>query len=98
MKPLREFLDAKFPGYEEMLSRPSENRRFRSIKLTDVFGRIADQPDLGRLRPDSSRRINLHVFPYYIPYIVRGPTLWILAVAHASREPRYWVSRRNQIG
>jgi hypothetical protein len=49
-----------------------------------------------RLRPSAYRRINLRVFPYYIPYIVRNETLWILAVAHASRKPLYWISRRGE--
>jgi len=25
-----------------------------------------------------------------------GATLWILAVAHGSRKPLYWISQRNQ--
>jgi plasmid stabilization system protein ParE len=57
---------------------------------------IADHPELCRLRPGAYRRINLRVFPYYIPYIVREQTLWVLAVAHGSRKPLYWISRRNE--
>ena len=33
----------------------------------------------------------LEVLPYYIPYIVRDPVIWILAVAHGHRRPDYWM-------
>jgi plasmid stabilization system protein ParE len=56
----------------------------------------ADHPELYRLRARSNRRVNLRGFRYYIPYIVREDTLWILAVAHASRKPRYWISRSDE--
>lgn len=38
------------------------------------------------------RRINLRVFPYYVPYIVRSETLWVLAIAYAGRKPLYWIA------
>ena len=89
----REFLDA-ISYYED--ARAGLGRRFK-----DVFDRyvlwMADHPELYRLRPGGYRRINLRGFPYYIPYILRGETLWILAVAHSSRKPLYWISRRNQV-
>ena len=59
---------------------------------------IADHPDLYHLRPGGYRRINLRVFQYYIPYIVRAQTLWVLDIAHGSRKPLYWISRRKQVG
>ena len=55
---------------------------------------IADHPELYRLRPGEYRRINLRVFPYYIPYVIRGDMLWVLAIAHSNRKPLYWISRR----
>jgi plasmid stabilization system protein ParE len=59
---------------------------------------LADHPELYRLRPGGYRRINLRVFPYYIPSIARGDTLWVLAIAHTSRKPLYWISRRRKAG
>lgn len=35
-------------------------------------------------------------FPYYITYVVRESTLWILAVAHGQRKPDYWIERREE--
>ena len=58
--------------------------------------RIADHLELYRLRTGEYRRINLRVFPHYIPYIVRDQTLWVLAVAHGSRKPLCWISQRNE--
>ena len=49
-----------------------------------------------RLRPGGYRRLNLRTFPYYIPYIIRGSTLWVLAVAHAHRKPEYWIQREKK--
>lgn len=88
-----EFLDV-ISDYEE--ARSGLGRRFKDEVERCVLW-IADHPDLYRLRSGDYRRINLRVFPYYIPYIVREETLWVLAVAHASRKPRYWISRRGGI-
>ncbi len=86
----REFLDA-IDYYEE--ARAGLGRRFKDEVDRCVLW-IADHPELYRLRPAEYRRINLRVFPFYIPFIVREQTLWVLAVAHGSRKPLYWISRR----
>lgn len=90
----REFLDA-ISHYEE--ARGGLGRRFKNEVDRCVLW-IAEHPELYRLRPGGYRRINLRVFPYYVPYIVRGQILWILAVAHGYRKPLYWISRRSAIG
>ncbi len=90
---LREFLDA-ISDYEE--ARAGLGRRFKNEVDRCVLW-VADHPELYRVRPGGSRRINLHGFPYYIAYTVRRPTLWVLAVAHSSRKPLYWISRRNEV-
>ena len=87
----REFLDA-ISYYEK--ARAGLGRRFKEQVERNVT-RIAKCPELFRLRRGGYRRINLPVFPYYIPYVVRGETLWVLAVAHGRRKPRYWISRRS---
>ena len=88
-----EFLDA-ISDYED--ARGGLGQRFKDEMDRCVLW-IAAHPELSRLRPGSYRRIDLRVFPYYMPYIVRGQTLWVLAVAHASRKPHYWISRRNKV-
>lgn len=88
----RELLDAiaHYEGARAGLGRRFKDEADRSIRW------IADHPELYRLRAGAFRRVNLQTFPYYVPYVVRGDTLWVLAIAHASRRPRYWISRRPQ--
>jgi plasmid stabilization system protein ParE len=88
----REFLDA-ISHYEE--ARAGLGQRFKDEVDRSILW-VADHPELYQPRPGSYRRINLRVFPYYIPYVVREQTLWVLAMAHASRKPLYWISRRHE--
>ena len=88
----REFLDV-ISSYEE--ARGGLGQRFKDEADRCILW-IADHPEICRLRPGGYRRVNLRVFPYYIPYVVRGQTLWVLAVAHGSRRPHYWISRKNE--
>lgn len=55
---------------------------------------IAANPTLPRLRKDF-RRVNLKVFPFYIAYVTEGDCVWVLAVAHGYRRPRYWMNRMS---
>jgi toxin ParE1/3/4 len=88
-----EFLEAV--SYYES-ARLGLGQRFKDEVDRNVLW-ISDHPELCRLRPGGYRRVNLRTFPYYIPYIVRGSTLWILAVAHGSRKPEYWIRRKKSI-
>jgi toxin ParE1/3/4 len=88
-----EFL-AAISYYEE--ARAGLGQQFREEVDRSVLG-IAEHPDLCRLRSGGYRRMNLRVFPYYLPYVIRAETLWILAVAHGSRRPQYWIQRKQSI-
>ena len=90
----REFLDA-ISDYET--ARGGLGARFKDEADQSILW-VAEHPELYRLRAGAYRRINLRVFPYYIPFVVREQTLWILAVAHGSRKPLYWISRRDKTG
>ncbi len=86
----QEYLDA-ISYYEEVstgLGRRFMEEADRSIRW------IADKSELYRIRAIGYQRINLRVFPYYIPFVVRGDTLWIIAVAQSARRPHYWIERR----
>jgi hypothetical protein len=87
-----EFLEA-ISDYEQ--ARRGLGKRFKD-EVDRCVLRIAERPELYRLRTGSFHRVNLRVFPYYIPFVVRKQTLWVLATAHASRKPLYWISRRNK--
>lgn len=77
------------------------NRQRRGLGL-EFFGaveagwaRIVDNPYLCAAWPDDPRyrRLVLTRFPYLVFYEVRPDAVEVVAVAHASREPGYWVGR-----
>jgi len=62
-------------------------------EVAEAVGRILRHPELARLRPKGYRRVNLHAFPHYIAYVIRGDTIWIVAIAHGYRRPEFWIGR-----
>jgi plasmid stabilization system protein ParE len=60
-----------------------------------TFRWIGENPEAPRVRPRGYRRVNLRVFRYYIPYFLWNDTVWVLAVAHGSRHPEYWIKRKQ---
>jgi toxin ParE1/3/4 len=56
---------------------------------------ILGNPTVPRLRSGDYRRVNLHSYPYYIAYALRGDRVILLAVGHGSRRPEYWVRRNS---
>jgi hypothetical protein len=58
---------------------------------------IVSNATIPRIRKGGYQRVNLKVFPYYIAYIIREDTLWILAIAHNHCQPEYWINRKNEI-
>ncbi len=70
--------------------------RFRD-ELSAGLAWLSENPEVLRLRAGGYRRINLRVFPYYIAYVIRGGTLWIVAVGHGRRKPLYWIERKGKI-
>jgi len=77
--------------YEKLL----EGLGIRFRNEADAIVRwIQYNPQILRVRSSGYRRANLKTFPYYIPYIIRNKTIWILAFAHTSRKPQYWIERQ----
>jgi plasmid stabilization system protein ParE len=70
---------------------PGLGRRFRD-EVARIVSRIAQDPTLWRER-EGYRRVNCPVFPYYIPYFIRGEKIIVAAVAHGHRRPGYWKER-----
>ena len=58
---------------------------------------IRDNSEIPRLRPNGYRRVNLRVFPYYLPYFIWADAIWILAFAHGHRKPEYWIERVDKL-
>ena len=49
---------------------------------------------LGESGMHHTRSLPLHGFPYTLNYSLRHDTVRVIAVAHHSRRPGYWVGRR----
>jgi len=88
-----EFLDI-LSYYEQQ--QPKLGRRFKE-ENEQTLRWLAENSEVCRLRSNGYRRLNLRIFPYYIPYINRGPILWVLAIAHDHRAPEYWIQRKNKL-
>ena len=72
---------------------PGLGCRFKKEVESVLLGIVAN-PFLQRERESGYRRINFPIFPYYLPYFIRGDKIIVLAIAHEHRTPRYW-SRRG---
>jgi plasmid stabilization system protein ParE len=90
----QEFEDAVVYLEEE---EPGLGGRFRA-ELDSHVRWIALNPTIPRLRDGVYRRVNLQVFPYYIAYLIKNESVWILAIAHGHRRPDYWIEQRTPNG
>ncbi len=69
--------------------------------ITSVLEQIETSPlRFGHLEtlPDAIdvRRALIPGFPYYIPFRVMRDEILVLAIAHGSREPNYWIGRLHK--
>ena len=55
---------------------------------------LLENPEIGSPLNDELRSFIVGSFPYSITYAQQGHRLFALAVAHGSRKPGYWKSRR----
>ena len=51
------------------------------------------EPALGARQTGQTRKLTMRKFPYTLIYRVEGDVVTVVALAHQSREPRYWVGR-----
>ena len=63
-------------------------------EVTSRIRWILANPTVPRLRPGDFRRVNLHSYPYYIAYALRGDRVVLLAIGHGARRPEYWTGRK----
>lgn len=63
----------------------------------EIFGaaeKLSHFPNLGaRYKETNYRRLVLRNFPYSLYYRETSHFVWVVAVAHAKREPDYWIDR-----
>ena len=58
-----------------------------------TYASILEDPTRHREREFGHRRAQMGKFPHYIAYIIRGDTIWIVAVGSTSQDPLYWKNR-----
>ena len=63
-------------------------------EFEQVVALLGSNPDLGPVWRRPFRRLPLSRFPFSVVYIASGEFLRIVAIAHHSRQPGYWRSRR----
>ncbi len=97
----KKILQQAFEELNDAIAYYEEQQAGLGLRLKDEVDRhvrwILGNPDVPRIRSGGYRRVNLKTFPYYIAYIIREDTLWILAVANGHRKTEYWIERKNEI-
>ena len=63
-------------------------------ELGQALGLLSRFPELGKTIARSTRTLPLHSFPYSLIYCLQVDVIRVIAVAHHSRRPGYWVGRR----
>lgn len=64
--------------------------------VRETVDRILEEPTRWRIFEEDVRRCFTHVFPYSILYTIERDYVLVVAVAHCSRKPGYWKSRRSR--
>lgn len=62
--------------------------------LDKTLALLGNYPSMGEQAAHGMRMLTLHDFPYSLIYRIQRDEIRIIAVAHHSRRPGYWVGRR----
>lgn len=88
--------EAELELYEAALRYESEipelGRRFGD-EVERVVNLLLEHPELGARVDKTLRHFVLRKFPFSVVYVVTTDLIYILAIAHGSREPEYWRPR-----
>lgn len=83
-------LDEAAVRYESEV--PELGRRFAG-EVERVIEILLENPEIGARLDDDLRHFVLRKFPFSVIYAVSAGLLYIVAIAHGSREPGYWRPR-----
>jgi hypothetical protein len=61
--------------------------------VEEAMARILENPERWRMIEPNIRRCLVKKFPFSIIYSVQSGVVFVLAIAHGSREPGYWSQR-----
>jgi toxin ParE1/3/4 len=62
-------------------------------EVNRVINVLLEHPELGARADDDLRHFVLRRFPFSVVYAAADQLLYIVAIAHGSREPGYWRTR-----
>jgi plasmid stabilization system protein ParE len=62
--------------------------------LDQAFDLLSQFPEMGEPASLNTRTLTLHSFPYSLIYRLQSEMIRVIAVAHHSRRPGYWLGRR----
>ena len=62
-------------------------------RVGETITKIRTHPDLGKPGKFHTRSWKVGQFPFRIEYLEQSEQIWIVAVAHLSRKPNYWLER-----
>lgn len=74
------------------LRNPTLGEAFLST-IDATFHKLERNPLLGKPGPLETRSWKTARFPFRIIYLEQPDRLWIVAIAHLSRRPDYWIRR-----
>jgi plasmid stabilization system protein ParE len=63
-------------------------------ELDQALRLLSRFPELGHASAHNTRTLHLHSFSYSLIYRLQADVIRVIAVAHHSRRPGYWVGRR----
>lgn len=63
-------------------------------EIDQALSILSQFPELGKTGTRNTRTLALHSFPYSLIYRLQVDVIRVLAIAHHSRRPGYWVGRR----
>jgi len=64
-----------------------------ALEVERAIGLIAESPERWPTHSAGTRRYLLRRFPFHVVYRVETSRILVVAVAHGSRRPGYWIGR-----
>ena len=62
-------------------------------EVEETLEKIQTHPDLGKPGKFQTRSWKVKRFPFRLVYLEPVDRVWIVAIAHLSRKPNYWLAR-----
>lgn len=61
--------------------------------VEETLAKIQSNPEMGKPGKFRTRSWKMRRFPFRIVYLDQPDRIWIVAVAHLSRKPNFWLER-----